>query len=270
MDAHNLAVVFTPNLVSNDDPARAMQICAIPSGVGSLPSTPPEMTLGIVVKMFIEHYYDLFDEVRDVSEATAQTVFQPEHIEASVRGRSPSPGSPIVVTPPHSSSPPPPSAWGASNSGSYKPRVRSPKRPSTTPSMAMLAKALANAKTSPIEFVEPPLDRNTRLEPVATLAPPITDAQRSVSRAKSVSLFSGGVVSSGGTWHMPKARSVISIEKSSGGAGNSGGLRNGRESIRLGKGTVTSGGTVRKSSSAGVIGVSVTAAGFFAPPEGRS
>ena len=87
-----------------------------------------------------------------------------------------------------------------------------------------------------------------------------------------------GWTGTGGVRGMPKTRSIISIEKAppvvggvdinpSGGKGRRT-ITSGRESINLGRATITSGGTVRKSASAGagVVGVGVTATRVVASP----
>ncbi|PVF98450.1 Rho GTPase activation protein, partial [Serendipita vermifera] len=75
MDAYNLAIVFTPNLVSNDNPLKAVQmsmpLTSQPSTGGPVSdnAAPGGTTLGTVIRFCIEHYYEIFDEIRDVSEA---------------------------------------------------------------------------------------------------------------------------------------------------------------------------------------------------------
>ncbi|KAI0086905.1 hypothetical protein BDY19DRAFT_957303 [Irpex rosettiformis] len=81
MDAHNLAVVITPNLVKSSNPIKDVQICVIPNGPSLHPSarvSHPEVlldagetntTLGQMIKFCIERYYEVFDEVRDPTEA---------------------------------------------------------------------------------------------------------------------------------------------------------------------------------------------------------
>ncbi|EIW81153.1 hypothetical protein CONPUDRAFT_165366 [Coniophora puteana RWD-64-598 SS2] len=100
MDAHNLAVVLTPNLVAGQNPMRDVMMCAVPgpslastsaptiaaslspsssssSGSPATASSSPTLvgdavegrnTLGSVVKLCITRYYEIFDEVRDPSE----------------------------------------------------------------------------------------------------------------------------------------------------------------------------------------------------------
>ncbi|KAJ3819677.1 Rho GTPase activation protein [Lentinula raphanica] len=99
MDAHNLAVVLCPNLVRGSSPIRDVQMCVVPGGPQlfstpstsspSSPSIPPssssssstsnpakpslaegKTTLGAVIKLCIERYYEIFDEVVDPGEVT--------------------------------------------------------------------------------------------------------------------------------------------------------------------------------------------------------
>jgi hypothetical protein len=87
--------------------------------------------------------------------------------------------------------------------------------------------------------------------------------------AQSFSLHSGtGGGPSGSGWTggrglrgLPKARSIISIDKANVNGVTDG--HTGRESIKLGRGK---GGTIKKAASAGVMGVGVTATGFFTSP----
>ncbi|THU99801.1 RhoGAP-domain-containing protein [Dendrothele bispora CBS 962.96] len=98
MDAHNLAVVLTPNLVKGSNPVRDVQMCVIPASTGPTtamnlfprsgsssnpssplsssphtPSTPAAIsenrtTLGMVIKLCIQRYYEVFDEFLDRGE----------------------------------------------------------------------------------------------------------------------------------------------------------------------------------------------------------
>lgn len=81
MDAYNLAVVLCPNLVKGSSPIRDVQLCAIPGapnmgGATSTPDTPNEAaltegktTLGAIIKLCIQRYFEVFDEVWDRTEA---------------------------------------------------------------------------------------------------------------------------------------------------------------------------------------------------------
>ena len=76
MDAHNLAIVLCPNLVSGSSPAKDITICSLPGGPALHPelsanAPPPQgrTTLGMIIKLCIQRYYEIFDEIQDRSEA---------------------------------------------------------------------------------------------------------------------------------------------------------------------------------------------------------
>lgn len=84
MDAHNLALVISPNLVASPNPLRDVQMCAIPtaapaSASTSHPQSTPaalaegKTTLGMVAKLCIQRYYEIFDEVPDRTEALSHS-----------------------------------------------------------------------------------------------------------------------------------------------------------------------------------------------------
>jgi Rho GTPase-activating protein 1 len=237
MDAHNLAVVFTPNLVPNVNPLRDMQMCSLPNGRSPLngqKSSSKETTtttLAMVVKICIQRYYEIFDEVRDVSEAV-DPIFQ----EASRQSVDE-----VDLLPPIACS----SAAGATS----PPRARSIANSSRPPSAWNKAVA-GGGRTRP----RPPLSHQ-----IST--PNLTNANNDVP-----SVRSGG---SNGTWSMPRSRrSIISIEKAAGGKPGTGSITLGKSVPTIGRagGHDTPGtGTVRKSAGATVTAVSVTATGFFAP-----
>ncbi|KAF8898072.1 Rho GTPase activation protein [Mucidula mucida] len=83
MDAHNLAVVLTPNLVKSNNPTKDVMMCGVPGAPALYPnaSSPNRAalsenrtTLGSVIKLCIQRYYEIFDEVRDRSEAVPPKV----------------------------------------------------------------------------------------------------------------------------------------------------------------------------------------------------
>ncbi|KAI0657273.1 Rho GTPase activation protein [Cubamyces menziesii] len=109
MDAHNLTVVICPNLVSSPNPMRDVMMCSIPNAptlfdAARAAAPPPpahpmdgaaalaegRTTLGMVIKLCIERYYEVFDEVPDRTEALAQEIVHPLPPFADF----PSPGSP--------------------------------------------------------------------------------------------------------------------------------------------------------------------------------
>ncbi|KAG7445547.1 RhoGAP-domain-containing protein [Guyanagaster necrorhizus] len=236
MDAHNLAVVLTPNLVSGTNPLKDVMMCTVPGGPAVLqssgesnPAVLPESktTLGMVIKLCIERYYEIFDEVRDRTEALP--VRQPQEDSRGSSGASSllssfkapvhvlqnddeedSIDDGMLVMPigpahgyhPNPSISGPPSAW---NGSTFKPRHRS------------------------------------------TL---------SGGSGKVKSMQGGGGGGGGGGGYEPvtsKARSTISIESGNGAVRRKGSISVGR-------------GTNRKSSGAGVEAIGITAEGFFTAP----
>lgn len=354
MDAYNLAIVFTPNLVPNENPLKAMQMSAVApppnfnsgfakvekgkgkdSNASNASSPPGGTTLGTVVRFCIEHYYEIFDEVRDVSEAIPEDAYQealitrdlPATQVLSSNKNQPTALRPKPAIPPKSSKPTPiaastppanPSKPPIPPKPAYIPRNKE-KKPPPSASMALLARTLADnpppvpsESTSLLEGGAYSVSRPGRRTTLEVPDQPgyegyddghENDLKVDASRTRSISYRSGAVTGgalTGSGWTasrngngLPRARSVISIEKNTpkshdfisltNGAGKS--TRTGtnggnvdvpsgtksvtgtaRGSIRLGKGTVTSGGTIRKSSSAGVVGVGITASGFFTSP----
>jgi len=63
MDAYNLAIVFTPNLIKSSNPVRDVQMCTMSSKDARAP------TVATVIKWCIERYFEIFDEVEDRAEA---------------------------------------------------------------------------------------------------------------------------------------------------------------------------------------------------------
>lgn len=111
MDAHNLTVVICPNLVSSSNPMRDVMMCSVPNAptlfdtarAGApdprVPAHPMhnaaalaegKTTLGMVIKLCIERYYEVFDELPDRTEALAQDIVHAPNPFADM----PSPGSP--------------------------------------------------------------------------------------------------------------------------------------------------------------------------------
>lgn len=68
MDARNLALVLCPNLVRSSGPGKDLAMCAVPAS-SSPPPPNGETSLGAIIKFCIERYYEVFDEIRDRSEA---------------------------------------------------------------------------------------------------------------------------------------------------------------------------------------------------------
>ncbi|TFK52404.1 CDC42 rho GTPase-activating protein [Heliocybe sulcata] len=246
MDAYNLAVVITPNLVKGSNPIRDVMMCAVPGGPAVYEPTPAptsnpaalaegRSTLGLVVKICIQCYYEVFDEVVDRTEAIPPQQSLGDSTASSSVSQSPLPTPPPGIRPksqdfgddeelddemlvmpigPSGSqssglSSSPPTAW--SPAGGFKPRHRNTLSRGSNGSRSMHTVMAAN----------------------------------------------GTVSGTSSTYGTVKAKSMISIEK--GGNGTTAAGRKG--SISVGR------GTMRKSAGSGVEALSITAAGFFSAPE---
>ncbi|KAJ3913841.1 Rho GTPase activation protein [Lentinula edodes] len=283
MDAHNLSVVLCPNLVSGSSPIRDVQMCAVPGGPAlfeqqeqqqqqpsSLPSSSSipslsisnkatasaegKTTLGAIIKLCIQRYYEVFDEVVDPSEA----------IQRAWKGTAgfqgfPQPGSVIG------------NGFHDRSDFVSQLRIDNHKRNSsgfhTNPDDdediddAMLVMPIGpnhgrhtdpngggpstSSSSSSMSPQPHPQHRNT-----------LSNGSRRSKPTRSVHTDYGSA--SYATYSRGKARSTISIEKGSGstiGPGKKG-------SISIGR------GTNRKSTGSGVAAIGVTAEGFFAPPSG--
>ena len=247
MDAHNLSIVLCPNLVSGSSPAKDVMICALPGGPtlhpaqpsAPAPSAPGRTTLGMVVKLCIQRYYEIFDEVRDRTEALPPARAFVEDDVGSTGSSSPRP---------------------------VRAQLFSQKRFST------LSRGSSNRDSRALDDDES-IDDTMLIMPVDTApgAPP--SAWSSVSgsgtfRQRTRPELSGNVVQGSSS-----ARSVHSARYTAGNAGP-GQANRAKSTIGIEKtsGTICKGsisigrGTTRKASGAGVEAVGVTASGFFTPP----
>ncbi|KAJ1303587.1 hypothetical protein OPQ81_011770 [Rhizoctonia solani] len=84
MDAHNLALCIAPNLVRSNDPIRDVKMCAVPGAAsmsggtwnppGAAPAPPAprkagSTTLGDIVRVCIERYFEIFEDIPDRGDA---------------------------------------------------------------------------------------------------------------------------------------------------------------------------------------------------------
>jgi len=240
MDAHNLALVFTPNLVSNANPLRDLQMCSLPGGPSPLnsqntSSKDATTTLGMVIKLCIQRYYEIFDEVRDVSEAV-----EPMYKEATQHSTSGVDLLPSMAGPSTSAATSPPQSRSIANS-------------SRPPTAWNKAAATNGGRTR----LRPPLSKQVSSLDVAS------------ANNGTPSTRSGG---SNGTWSMPRSRrSIISIERTIGGKPGTGSIKLGKSVPTIGRAggqDTPSTGTARKGAGATVTALSVTATGFFVPALG--
>ncbi|KIY50664.1 Rho GTPase activation protein [Fistulina hepatica ATCC 64428] len=221
MDAHNLAIVLCPNLVKGDNAAKDVLMCAVPT-------TPPppgplsegRTTLGMIIKLCIERYYEVFDEIRDRTEPLRTYRAQPRSL-SHARGSSTS-SRPI-------------STDEESIDDAMLVMPIGPSRNSISMSASSSGSGPSAVGSAPRPWAYQPRKR------------PGARSMHSVG-AQSQNAYNFGTAD--------RARSVmVSIDKGD---------------TSLNKGSISFGrtGTMRKSPGAGVEAVGITAAGFFAPPEG--
>ena len=248
MDAHNLALVLCPNLISGHQALRDMSMCTIPGGPvhhASMHITPMEgkTTLAAVIKLCIQRYYEIFDETRDRSEAVAPQ-------------RSLAEGGP-------------PSPEASSGSGSVMRHIPAGQVDDDDDiDDAMLVMPIGPTVNTQMEAGPsqvPPSAWSlgvSSTEGTTTYKPrrrePAASGTQSMHTASGDSGNRTGFGNGNGHYVYPsmnKAKSTISIEN-----GRNGGTSGRKGSISVGR------GTTRKSSGAGVEAISVTAEGFFAAP----
>lgn len=236
MDAHNLSLVLTPNLVKGSNFKRDLEMCAVPNQTDGQTAKPQSASLGLVIKICISHYYEIFDEVVDRTEAippqlstssftavgsTESASFSSDVSGTQADGDDESIDDQMLVMP-----------LGPTSQGSPSNRTNGPAPPS----------AWTSQTTTPIPYK--PRQRTT-------LSKGSNQSLRTTTGADGT----GGGGNLQGT--VGKAKSMISIEKTTVGGGPGG--RKG--SISIGR------GTTRKGTGSGVEAIGVTANGFFAPPE---
>ncbi|KAG1824185.1 hypothetical protein EV424DRAFT_1320868 [Suillus variegatus] len=257
MDAHNLAIVICPNLVKSSDPMQDVLLCSIPSGLSmtstfatatqaastsSTETSNGDTTLGSIVKLCIQRYYEIFDEVHDRAEA----------VPPSIR-RSPSP----------------PSSEGPSGSQLKLARPLSLRSDDEDIDDAMLVMPIGpsgSGTTSTNETFSSVWSGGgggADAEPSANVLPYQPRRRKFLARGagnggggneNGVSSLSDESHNGAGHSHRSTARSTISIER----VGSV--LGSGKGSISIGR------GALRKASGSGVEAMGITAGGFFTPP----
>lgn len=239
MDAHNLTVVICPNLVSGPDPLRDVAMCAVPGCptlYDSATTTQPtsgtasegKTTLGTVIKLCIQRYYEIFDEVQDRSEAVPRL--------RNLKDQPPSPGTSSVSSIPKRFS-------GFQNDDDEDiddAMLVMPIGPSPT------ASSPHAGDESPSPSQQKTWGPSSNVPYKARQRNPKTGGRSVHTTGENGNGFSPATFS--------KTKSLISIDNGQGAVGTR------RGSISVGR------GTTRKSSGAGVEAISVTAGGFFSAP----
>lgn len=234
MDAHNLAIVLCPNLLSGSSPAKDIAICSLPGG----PALHPELstsarspargqtTLSMIIKFCIQRYYEIFDEVQDRGEALLPArSFTEDDVSPSGSSSPHLVGAPLSIPSKRLSA----LSHGPSNRDSH---------------------AFDDDDSIDDTMLIMPVGSTVRASP--STWDPNAGRPCSLSQASQTLGHVTKAAGSGQSGQVHRARSTVSIEKTS-------------DTIR-GKGSVTIGrGTARKASGAGVRALGVTASGFFAP-----
>lgn len=255
MDAHNLAIVLSPNLVASGNPLKDVAICAVsgapePLSPGSRSSAPAHpaaaevakyegrTTLGTVIKLCIARYFEVFDEIADRAEAIAAEAFEIGGKEAA-------------DLLPSSSSPSPEPALTAEAAVAAKRRSLLQDDDSIDDGMLVMSvgPSMSSPGASPTarRFPVPGsvVSAETRGGGAARLA-----SLGTMSRAKARSLLTP---SSSEPVGLASASRRGTLARGAGGGG--------------GSGPPSAAGTLRsKSTGAGVAAHSVTVKGFFTPP----
>ncbi|KAF8312119.1 Rho GTPase activation protein [Clavulina sp. PMI_390] len=267
MDATNLALVFTPNLVAGSNIIRDTQMASIPTvamQTASLvnPSGPLSggrakmMTLGIMMKVCIEQYFEIFEEIPDRTTASSSHpslslssgpnngLIPPNSTYSqtfSARNDSDDEDEAVLVMPLGPSSP---TTSSSSHHGTWS-GAASP----------MVGSAASSPPGAPRAFGGG-MDGGYPASPLASPSPTHRrkDSVQSQATTRNSSSTTRGAESIHGSVRgtLRAARSVISIDRTPGKSG----------SIRLGSDGSPAG---RRVSGAGVEAIGVTAAGFFSP-----
>ena len=237
MDALNLAIVISPNLLKGSNQARDVAMVSVP-GTPAFFDRPNsnngntqeerQATLGMVIALCIRRYYEVFDEVVDPSEAVPawRTLHGDNVPYLSVTG---SPEQPMYVL---------------SNEGEEEEEDDDRLQRRVSPPLSLVGASLAG---SPPKRHRSTLSSGSNSESTRSMHTLIGETNGS-NRIGDVSYPTYG-----------KAKSTISIEKNGGASGNESGTSKG--SISIGR------GTTKKGSGANVEAIGVTAGGFFSAPD---
>ncbi|KAJ7820219.1 hypothetical protein B0H14DRAFT_3111289 [Mycena olivaceomarginata] len=302
MDAHNLAVVLCPNLVgsrTHPNPAKDVMMCAVPGAPALFASSPSpsasrsngnpapsssngksgapaegKTTLGTVIKLCIERYFEVFDEVHDRSEALPPPRALGASGSSSTSSASSLSGGGGGGVRRHSAQQQPQNDDDA--------RRYSVRSDDDDDDDAMLVMPIGMAAQSPTGA--PPSAWGTASASSSSSSPSAWGASASspsgsgTYRPRHRSAFGSGAASTtghgaarsvlsgnangAGAYGSSRTRSLVSVEKP--GVGTSVGTVGRKGSIAVGR------GTTRKGSGAAVEAVGITASGFFSAPTAGS
>ncbi|KAI6023782.1 hypothetical protein BKA83DRAFT_10750 [Pisolithus microcarpus] len=246
MDARNLAIVICPNLVKGSNPLNDVMMCAVSGNENNVTprvsdasqvassGSPRKPTLGAILVVCIQRYYEVFDEVQDRSEP----------VVPPTRRLSRS------VSPPAPSSPSASSTFGSKAS---RPLSLSVDDEDSVDDAILVMPIGPNANTaSPMSSSEDAVQNM----PLSGATPfPYQPRQRKAVLGGEVRSLQND--RNGGNNYpstRSRARSIISISRKD----DSPGSNRGSISIRR--------STIHKSTGSGVEAIGITAGGFFTPP----
>lgn len=258
MDAHNLTIVLCPNLVKGSNPIRDSLMCLLDGGPsilvsnlaqnsnGNAGSTEGTTTLGMVIKLCIQRYYEIFDEVTDRNELVSANRAKALNVEAQSHPDKINPSlasGPGPVLPTHLS---PEEGEDDADEDIDDTMLVMPIEPGFGP-----GKHRSNASVQwarGVQLSPPPVPYKSKK----------LRAQNFLNENNSAHTNDSGAGSASPPYAtMSKVKPNINIES---GAGTSGSRSGKRGSISIGR------DATGKSVGAGVEALGVTAAGFFTPP----
>ncbi|KAJ7069089.1 CDC42 rho GTPase-activating protein [Mycena amicta] len=278
MDAHNLAVVLCPNLVKGKSPAKDVFMCAVSGGPALFPSSPSsaslqqqhspspsspnpavlaegKTTLGTVIKLCIQRYFEVFDELPDRTEAVSSPPLGNNAVSSSASSNS----STSHFRPLAQARPQPPTTSAAD------PRRQSTRSQNEDEDIDDDMLVMPIGPASPTTNAAPPSSwavglHNANGNGNGTYR--VRGGHRSVMSASS-----GNGVYTTSNASLGRTRSLVSVEK-----GPAPGTVGRKGSIAIGRtGTMRGGSTIK--SGAAVEAIGITAEGFFSAPvngNGRS
>lgn len=285
MDARNLTIVLCPNLVRSANPMHDVQMCAIQS-VSSVPSSSEvtgldstsaivsqrkshedrdKTTLGMVIELCIERYYEIFDDAAD-------PVASPSHVwtlSSQTPGVSSNSLGPIATPGPGPRSILPTHLTVAEGEGEGDEDIDDTMLVMPIEPGSSLGKHNSNTQVSWAEGVQgsrlsriPPATTSEQESPLSTRVGniQILNSRSSDSDLSSPIHPSTHTPSVNDTTPYPTFSKARSFFSNQGGSRTIGGTNSARSSISVGK------GTAKKSIGSRVEAMGITAEGFFALP----
>ena len=266
MDSYNLAVVLTPNLVKSSNQIKDVQICAIPNAPtphrsSNRPSHPADLTptsaesntttLGQIIKLCVERYFEVFDEVRDPTEVRRPRIVEPRQHEQEDQEREE--GQEIVYRRTTLQGPISPSLH--SHPSRNRDSIIEDDDDDEDHEIFVMPIGPRHSHSNSNSGAWTPVGKLNSLQPTSPRSAYHTTTSTTTTSPSSPS----SPITPYGT--VTRAKSLISFDKSSNGNTTKRG-----GTISIGSGSGGRGGG--RGSGSGVEAVGITASGFFVPPGG--